>query len=127
MTHLTKEELAQLREKLEQERALVSEELSRIGRKNPTNPADWEPKPETMDIQEADRNEAADRIEAYEENTAVLKQLETQFNLIEEALVRMDNNTYGMCNTCNKPIPKERLFANPSASTCLTHANGSAS
>ncbi len=121
MENLTKEELRELRKKLEEEKILVTSELSRIGRKNPVNPSDWEAKPESMDIQEADSNEAADRIEAFEENTAILKELEIRFNNIEEALKRFDEGTYGICKIGNKPIPKKRLFTNPAALTCLEH------
>jgi len=123
MKHLSSEELSELRSKLEEEEKVVTEELSRIGRRNPSNPADWEPVPEKMDIQEADRNEAADRIESYEENTAVLKELEVRFNNIESALSRIDGGTYGVCRACNEPIEKERLSANPAADTCTTHMN----
>ena len=124
MKHLTQEEQKELRSKLEEEKALVTKELTRIGRKNPVNPADWEPRPEKMDIQEADKNEAADRIEAFEENTAILKELEIRFNHIEKALKKMDDGTYGICSVDKQPIKKERLFANPAATTCTEHANG---
>lgn len=124
MKHLTEQELGQLKQKLTEEKQLLTEELLRIGQKNPTNPADWEAKPEVMDIQEADRNEAADRIEAFEENTAIVKQLEIRFNHIEKALERMENGTYGVCEIGGQEIKKERLFANPAAGTCTVHANG---
>jgi len=121
---LTETEKKELKEKLEAEKTLLTKELSRIGQKNPTNPNDWEAKPETMDIQEADRNEAADRIESFEENTAILKQLEIRFNNVESALAKMEDGTYGVCSVGNQPIRKERLFANPAALTCTVHANG---
>lgn len=122
MHHLTQEELADLRAKLEEEKRTVTEELQQIGRVNPSNPRDWEATPEKMDIQEADRNEAADRIEAFEENTAVLKELEIRFNHVSEALKRMDAGTYGTCEVGGEAIAKERLFANPAAATCIDHA-----
>lgn len=121
MEHLTQEELAELKSKLENEVGVVEEEMSRIGHKNPTNPADWEAQPDKMDIQEADKNEAADRIESFEENTAILKELEIRYNNIKKALARMDTGTYGICEVGNKPIKKERLYANPAASTCIEH------
>ncbi|HEY4502528.1 MAG TPA: TraR/DksA C4-type zinc finger protein [Candidatus Paceibacterota bacterium] len=123
MTHLTPEEQKELRSKLEEEKGIVTKELLRIGRKNPINAADWEARPEELDIQESDRNEAADRIEAFEENTAILKELETRFNNIERALKKMDAGTYGICEVGGQPIPKERLFANPAAITCTKHAD----
>ncbi len=121
MTHISSEELNELRSKLKTERKILDEELSRIGQRNPTNPADWEPVPEKMDTQKADSNESADRIEAFEENTATLKELEIRFNEVEKALSRIEMGTYGVCKIDNKPIEKERLFANPAANTCITH------
>jgi RNA polymerase-binding transcription factor DksA len=121
MQHLDPTDLEKLRRLLDEEKKLIETELRRVGRVNPANPNDWEARPEEMDIQEADRNEAADRIEAYEENTAILKELETRWNNIKEAQARMDAGTYGTCAVGNEPIRKERLFANPAALTCVRH------
>ena len=38
---------------------------------------------------------------------------------IEEALERIDNGTYGICQSCQKNIPKERLEAVPHTSLCV--------
>ncbi len=40
---------------------------------------------------------------------------------IDEALVRLNNGTYGLCETCNDPIEAERLISNPLARLCLDH------
>ncbi len=37
----------------------------------------------------------------------------------EHALQRLDEGTYGNCEGCHKPIPAERLFVFPSATTCV--------
>jgi DnaK suppressor protein len=37
----------------------------------------------------------------------------------EHALQRLDDGTYGNCEGCHKPIPAERLFVFPSATTCV--------
>jgi len=39
---------------------------------------------------------------------------------IEEALDRIKENTYGVCDTCRKAIPKPRLKAIPYALLCVT-------
>ena len=39
---------------------------------------------------------------------------------IEEALVRVDEGTYGVCQDCNKPIPVERLEILPYARACVS-------
>jgi RNA polymerase-binding transcription factor DksA len=38
---------------------------------------------------------------------------------IDAALLRMDAGTYGICETCGKPIPPERLAAIPWTRRCL--------
>ena len=37
----------------------------------------------------------------------------------DDALRRLDDGTYGICEVCGKPIPGERLAARPSARTCV--------
>ena len=108
---------------LDEECAKLEEELSSIGQKNPSNPADWEAKPDMMDVTSADPNEKADLIESYEENTAILKQLETRFNNVKDALKRIDDGTFGTCRICSKEIEEARLKANPAAETCIEHRN----
>jgi RNA polymerase-binding transcription factor DksA len=111
------------KEVLEKELKTLEAELKTVGRVNPSNPNDWEAVPSNLDIQEADENETADKIESYEENTAILKQLETRFNEVKDALKRIDGGTYGICKVCNMEIEEKRLEANPAATTCIAHKN----
>jgi len=39
---------------------------------------------------------------------------------VEQALKKMDDGTYGMCDSCGQPIGMERLEIRPQASLCLT-------
>ncbi len=39
---------------------------------------------------------------------------------IEDALKRIEEGNYGICETCKKPIAKTRLKAVPTAKLCLT-------
>jgi DnaK suppressor protein len=38
---------------------------------------------------------------------------------VEAALARRDAGTYGICESCGRPIAAERLAARPSARTCI--------
>lgn len=110
------------KKKIEDEMALLEKELSSVGRKNPENPNDWEATMEASPISAvADANESADTIEEYEENTAILKQLEIRFNELKGGLQRIKDGTYGLCEKGNEPIEQERLKANPAARTCKAH------
>jgi DnaK suppressor protein len=43
----------------------------------------------------------------------------TQLRLIEEALDRLDSGDYGICLSCDEPIPPKRLHAVPWARYCV--------
>lgn len=40
-------------------------------------------------------------------------------NMIDEALRRMDEGSYGSCEVCSKPISQKRLLAVPYAKFCI--------
>lgn len=118
---MNKKDLEYFKAKLEKEKTLLEEELKTVGRVNPSNPNDWEAVPMNIDTDSADENELADRIEGYEENSAILKQLETQLNETKAALDRIGKGTYGICEATGEEIERERLEANPSARTKIVH------
>ncbi|MBX4210954.1 hypothetical protein KW783_03220 [Candidatus Parcubacteria bacterium] len=109
------------KEKLEKEKKLLEKELSSVGRVNPQNKNDWEAKSEDLDILRADSNEVADNLEEFGENSAILGQLEGKLNDVKDALKRIENGTYGVCEIGKEQIEHDRLEANPSARTCLKH------
>lgn len=106
--------------RLDEEKVRLEAELSTLGRRNPSNPNDWEALPQSVG-QESDPNDAADLIEGYEENTAILKDLETRYNDVVAALSRIDAGTYGICEVSGEEIEADRLEADPSARTCKAH------
>ncbi len=110
--------------KLEEELLLVEKELKDVGQRNPDNKEDWEATPKKdFDTDSADENETADKIEEFEENAAILTELERKYNEIKLALERIEKQEYGYCEVCKKPIEEDRLVANPSAKTCKEHMN----
>ncbi len=44
-------------------------------------------------------------------------------NQLDDALARIDANTYGVCKVCGLLVPKERLEAVPTAQTCAEYKN----
>lgn len=123
MEQLTQEQRAHFQKKLEEEKGKIEKELETVGRINPSNPEDWEPTPEKIDVMQADANEAADAIEEYEENTAILRELEIRLNQIRRALKKFESGTYGRCEVGGEPIDMKRLEANPAAMTCIEHTD----
>ena len=43
---------------------------------------------------------------------------------IDKALLKIDDGTYGICERCGQPIPKERLKALPYAALCVACKSG---
>lgn len=113
--------VAYFEEKLKAELANLESELKTVGRKNPENPKDWEPMPEKMDTLTSDETELADKIEAFEENIAILNQLEARYNEVKAALARVKAGKFGLCEKGGEVIERERLEANPAATTCKKH------
>ena len=106
---------------LQKEKKLLEKELETVGQINPENSKDWEATPPAKDADLAEKEEVAERIEAYEDNTAILKQLEIKYNEVKDALLRVKNGTFGHCMVCKKEIENDRLVANPAAKTCKSH------
>lgn len=104
--------------KLEEEKKLLSEELSGLGKVDKTG--DWEASPEDevvkQDVQ--DEGDMAERTEDYEERTSILNELEERLGDVNKALSKIENGSYGTCEVCNAQIEEDRLGANPSAKTC---------
>ena len=112
------------KKKLEAEKKKIEEDMQGVSRKNPKDPNDFQAVlPEDPDEREADPNEMADNIEGYEENFALNDVLEKRLNSVKDALKRIENGTYGVCKVGGKEheIEKERLDANPAATTCIKH------
>jgi sigma-B regulation protein RsbU (phosphoserine phosphatase) len=42
---------------------------------------------------------------------------------VDAALQRIDEGSYGLCETCHDPIEEERLFADPLVRVCMDHLN----
>lgn len=107
--------LAELKEKLTQERERIREELGRIAK--PTKDAD--DFNTTFNNIGDDEDENASEIEEYADNIALGTTLEKQLKEMSEALEKMELGTYGKCENCGADIPVERLRAYPAAKTCF--------
>ncbi len=71
----------------------------------------------------------ADSAQATEERSEVLGQIEAarqRLHQADAALQRMDQGTYGTCDGCGQPIPRERLEARPLSVRCVACASDAA-
>ncbi len=106
---------------LTSELAALEKELATVGRKNPDAAGDWEAVEPDNGVDAADDGEIAEGIEEYENNSAILEQLETRLAEVEEALHKINEGGFGVCEVCGVEIEQDRLEANPAAKTCKSH------
>jgi RNA polymerase-binding transcription factor DksA len=119
---MTKSQLKHFKDLLNEELELLTEELSSIAHQN--NYGDWQVTPEIQeDGAEADENAQADVVEDFESKVGRLEVLEKRYNQITAALLRIENNNYGICLKSGKKIEEDRLEANPAAETCKAMMN----
>lgn len=57
--------------------------------------------------------------------TDLLAQADADLAALDDALDRLAHGDYGVCGTCGRPIPAERLDAHPTATTCVDCAQAS--
>ena len=108
--------------KLEQEKAVLIEELKEIGMIVDVETNAWEAVPEKQ-LPTADENDLADKFESYEERSDMIKTLRIRYSEVISALEKIENDTFGKCEVCGAPIEADRLGANPGARTCKAHMN----
>lgn len=74
--------------------------------------------PLEKDFEEQATQNANDEVMDYLGNAA-----RTEIEMIKQAIFRIDNGQYGVCQVCGEPIGKERLEALPYTNMCIQCAN----
>lgn len=118
---IPQEDLEELRGELEAERDSLLEELASHGRVQ-SESGEWEGASTGFEGEESDPNDVGDQIEELVTNVPLVKELEERHTDVADALEKMDEGVYGICEECDEPIDLDRLKANPAARTCLLHA-----
>lgn len=123
---LEKNILLEFEKKLEEEKTRIEAELSEIAVKSPTRKGHWDA---AYPVSDDDRSGSSSSLEdmeneteEYHERVSEEDTLEKRLNEINEALMRIDKGTYGLCSQCGMDIPLERLHANPAAAEDIQHA-----
>jgi DnaK suppressor protein len=108
---LSESTLSDLRASLEQERDDLRARLGEMGMLSGG---------ESFDANFADSSQVtAERGEVE----ALAGNLRESLNDVEAALVKLDNGTFGTCESCGQPIPPARLEAKPAARLCMDCAS----
>lgn len=106
---LTKSQIAELRADLERR-------LTRLGRSMKVT--DEALKTVELDQTAVGRLSRIDSIQNQSMSKGLREREVVQLSQIREALERMDEGTFGVCEECGKDIPFERLFIFPEAPAC---------
>ena len=113
---LTKEQVKQFRQLLITERAKLADEIKSIAHDASTSPRDASGDLSAYTIHMADM--ASDTYERELSMNIVTSEQELLYQ-IDDALKRLDDGTFGLCQQCNQPITMSRLKAVPYASLCI--------
>ena len=114
---------------LEKERDLLTKELETIATPDPRVKDDWDIKHfewgenQITSKEELEGGESANEVDEDMKNKALSDSLELRLRDVNDALERIKNGIYGICEICKKEIPVERLMANPAAKTDIEHAS----
>jgi DnaK suppressor protein len=106
-----------------EEKQTTEESLGDIARFN-TETNVWEAVPDQDLVNEnMDDNDSADRFEDFEERTSIVNTFQARLTDINDALKKIEEGKYGLCEISGEPIEEARLEANPAARTCKLHIN----
>lgn len=111
-------DLSKYRERLEEQRTELHDELQRIedrtaGRDRLNSDFAGE------DFDEPGGDAAQETLERSQ-SMALGDNLREMLDNVNNALKKIEEGTYGLCDSCSKPIPKARLDIMPSATMCTT-------
>ena len=113
---LTKEQIKQYRQLLITERVKLADEIKSIAKDASTSPRDASGDLSAYTVHMADM--AADTYERELSMNIASSEQQILYQ-IDEALKRLDDGSFGVCQQCNQPISVSRLKAVPYASLCI--------
>ncbi len=102
-----------LRSRLQSEQERLARELEQL--RASVRPAEERREGSPFGKREEEATEAAE----LETRLELEKRLMEQLAEVEHALAKFEAGTYGLCDSCGKPIDPARLEALPQASLCL--------
>lgn len=114
---LLKSFIEQQEKKLKEEKRKIEQELKHVAMKNKKLKDDWITQYPQLDGGHLE--EETDESEEYENLLPVAYTLELDLKKINESLEKIKKGNYGVCEKCQKLIPKSRLNAYPQAAECL--------
>jgi RNA polymerase-binding transcription factor DksA len=118
-SRLTKQEISDLRVRLEDERTQLDTQLATIVEESFAASQSDMSGDVGLDDESADAGTATFE---REKDLSIENNVRDLLQKIERALRRMDEGTYGICDICGKPIEKARVKALPYVDLCIKDA-----
>ncbi|MBI2454349.1 MAG: TraR/DksA C4-type zinc finger protein [Parcubacteria group bacterium] len=115
---MNEQTLNELKQALEQEKKILTEELKSFANPDKNVKGDWDARYQDMGN---DWDANAQEVTEYATRVPLEHELETRLQEVNGAFEKITKNTYGLCEKCGAAIDIERLRANPSARTCIQH------
>jgi RNA polymerase-binding transcription factor DksA len=109
---------AEARQRLEDERARLEDVRSAFADEHLQDASERESLAELSGL---DQHQADLGSETFEraKDLSILEQVEAELADVEHALGRLEDGTYGTCESCGRPIGDDRLAAMPAARFCV--------
>ncbi len=107
---------------LEEEKSALTLQLQDMAVLN-TETGEWEVTPDPLTAPDSDSSDMSDRFEDFEETSSIVKSLQARYTDINDALGKIENGKYGICEVSGKEIEEDRLDVNPAARTCKEFIN----
>lgn len=115
-TSLDQKFIQSVKEKLEQEKKRLENELESFTKKNIHNITDYDAHFPSFGDKD---DENAAEVATYSDNLTLERTLESALRDVNNALKRIKEKTYGICKYCAREIGLQRLKARPTSSACV--------
>jgi RNA polymerase-binding transcription factor len=114
---MTPDQLAHFKQRLQEEKTRLEQELSDIGDQDPNHPNHFEAKYPESGGNSVDDNAA--EVSEYADELSIEARLEAELRDVLKALSLIEDGQYGVCKYCHKEIDLKRLEARPASSSCI--------
>ncbi|MFA4937073.1 MAG: TraR/DksA C4-type zinc finger protein [Patescibacteria group bacterium] len=113
---MKKQFIAEMKAILEQQQIKLENELKIFATQNPATHGGFA----TSFPQYGDKeDENAAEVATFTDNLSLEKTLEGNLRDVKQALIRIQDKSYGVCKYCKKEIDERRLRARPESGACM--------
>lgn len=117
---LSQDFLNKCKQSLLSRKAEIEEQLASFATRDPHQTANFNAEyPEFGDKEE----DNAAEVTAFESNLSLEETLEQSLEMINRALAKIEDGSYGLCAKCGKQISEKRLEIMPTATRCASTDN----